>query len=68
MEKIQRLADDCWLQKFHLNEDGAHDYYEFDYEKFARLIVDECAAKLESDGMGAVAMEIKEHFGVSNET
>lgn len=33
-------------------------------EKFAELIVQECARKLENDGMVEVAMEIKEHFGV----
>ena len=33
-------------------------------EKFAELIVRECAQKLENDGMVEVAMEIKEHFGV----
>lgn len=34
------------------------------YEKFAELIVLECAQKLEDDGMVEVAMELKEHFGV----
>jgi len=34
------------------------------FEKFAELIVRECAQKLENDGMVEVAMEIKEHFGV----
>ena len=33
-------------------------------EKFAKLIVRECAQKLEDDGMVEVAMEIKQHFGV----
>jgi hypothetical protein len=33
-------------------------------EKFAELIIRECAQKLEDDGMVEVAMEIKQHFGV----
>jgi hypothetical protein len=33
-------------------------------EKFAELIVKECAQKLENDGMVEVAIEIKQHFGV----
>lgn len=37
---------------------------EEDLEKFAELIVRECAQKLENDGMVEVAMEIKQHFGV----
>lgn len=67
MEKIQRLADQCWLQKFHLNEDGAHDYYEFDYEKFAQLIIFECAEVARND-LNLGAMEISEaiieNFGI----
>jgi len=35
-------------------------------EKFAELIVRECAQKLENDGMVEVAMEIKQHFGVES--
>ncbi len=31
-------------------------------QKFAELIIKECAAKLESDGMVEVAMELKQHF------
>lgn len=31
---------------------------------FGKLLVQECAAKLEHDGMVEVAMEIKQHFGV----
>ena len=36
----------------------------FDHEKFAELIIRECAQKLENDGMVEVAMEIKQHFGI----
>lgn len=30
--------------------------------KFAQLIIEECAQKLEDDGMVEIAIEIKEHF------
>ena len=33
-------------------------------QKFAELIIKECAHKLEDNGMVEVAMELKEHFGV----
>ena len=36
----------------------------FNKEMFAELIVQECARKLEDDGMVEVAMEIKDYFGV----
>lgn len=45
-KSIQELADQCWLEKFHLNEE--HDYYEFDYEKFAKLILEECSQAFEN--------------------
>ncbi len=35
-------------------------------EELAELIVQECAQKLENDGMVEVAIEIKEHFGIEN--
>lgn len=45
-------------------EDGHVDWYTQFNEKFAELIVRECAQKLENDGMVEVAMEIKQHFEV----
>ena len=33
-------------------------------EKFAHLLLNECARKLEDDGMVEVAIELKQHFGV----
>lgn len=52
-ERIKQLAVECYSP-----------YTNFDHEKFAELIVRECAQKLENDGMVEVAMEIKQHFGV----
>ena len=63
-ERIEQLAEQCWI---HTNEPlfGAKSpHWEFDRQKFAELIVRECAQKLEDDGMVEVAMEIKEYFGV----
>lgn len=34
-------------------------------EKFAELVVKECCQKLESDGMVEVAIELKQHFGIT---
>ena len=51
----QKVSDDSFfVEVSKLNE----------FEKFAELIVRECAQKLENDGMVEVAMEIKQHFGV----
>lgn len=49
-----------------MERSGWTDYgtLDLDVEKFAELIVRECAQKLENDGMVEVAMEIKQHFGV----
>lgn len=33
-------------------------------QQFAELIINECASKLEADGIVEVAIELKEHFGV----
>ena len=49
-------AQGCW--------DEMDDYDREAIQKFAELIVKECAQKLEDDGMVEVAMEIKEYFGV----
>ena len=49
-------AQGCW--------DEMDDYAREAILKLAKLIVRECAQKLEDDGMVEVAMEIKEHFGV----
>ena len=60
-ERIKELADKCW------EEDGIGPAY-FNPEKFAELIVRECAnvaAKNQAEDMGWDISEIiKEHFGV----
>lgn len=46
-EVIEKLAEECWMKQFHFNEhDGPHDYYEFDYQKFAKLMLKECVKVL----------------------
>lgn len=63
-ERIQELALQCgaWNQVYMHKSLLMNEH--FDIEKFAELIVRECANKLENDGMVEVAMELKEHFGV----
>ena len=55
-EQIRELAKEAGLIQY--DTDGKKE----DVEKFAELIVRECAQKLENDGMVEVAMEIKQHF------
>jgi hypothetical protein len=57
-ERIKELAREAELLVY--NPNGVPTKL----EKFAELIVRECAQKLENDGMVEVAMEIKQHFGV----
>lgn len=46
-EVIDKFAEECWIKQFHFNEhEGAHDYYEFDYQKFAKLVLKECVRVL----------------------
>lgn len=63
VEKIQRLADQCWLQKFD-TENETHDYYEFDYEKFAELIVFECAEVAGAHNSPEIGNAILNQFGM----
>jgi vacuolar-type H+-ATPase subunit D/Vma8 len=65
-ERIRELAEQA---KCYADENSAHylqnpHWIETFEEKFAELIVRECAQKLENDGMVEVAMEIKQQFGV----
>jgi NMD protein affecting ribosome stability and mRNA decay len=58
-ERIREFAEQCV---------GSRPYNTFDYEKFAELIVRECAGVelywLSEQDRKAVAGKIKEHFGV----
>ena len=63
-KRIRELANEAGAIHIHGKpKDRALVGYD-NIEKFAELIVRECAQKLENDGMVEVAMEIKEHFGV----
>ena len=55
-ERIKELAEQATITAF--NEDGG-DFHHFSQEKFAELIVRECAS-LAYDGPGGIL----EHFGV----
>lgn len=64
-ERIKLLAEQAEIVfGFDKNNDPTVVCAPMDIEKFAELIVKECAQKLENDGMVEVAMEIKQHFGV----
>ena len=60
--RIQELAKQCWDNRL----DGIH----FDQEQFAQLIVEECAAIIESQDIdpsfrNRLAYSIRERFGVN---
>jgi hypothetical protein len=66
-EQLEKLEAQCWIHR------GG--YHRFDREKFAKLIVQECANTIKSNqwakdnqawskGMQYSAELIKEHFGV----
>lgn len=65
-ERIETLADDCWQTHPLLGT------CEFDYHKFAELIVQDCLAEAMDEVQyhadwtlaDAVAKRIKEHFGI----
>jgi hypothetical protein len=62
-ERIEQLAEQCVTRKFYVD----HASEEFDYKKFAELIVKECASAVNSrddSDTGFWANIIKEHFGV----
>ena len=67
-ERIEQLAEQCWI---HTNEPlfaAKSPHWEFDRRKFAELIVRECAGVelywLSEQDREAVAEKIKQHFGV----
>lgn len=64
-EIIRKIASEAKLGGAQF-EEGVRYYVgtEDTFNKFAELIVQECAQKLEKDGMVEVAMEIKDHFGI----
>ena len=63
-ERIKQLAEQADYYAYEQYDVKKVPYSVLFNQKFAELIVQECAQKLENDGMVEVAMEIKEHFGV----
>ena len=69
-KKVQKLADQCWSH--YINGVLIDGHLHFDYNKFAELIVRECASfadkhnqqKLYEDYTLGVGKAIKKHFGV----
>ena len=59
-ERIKKLASQCWDRRL----DGMH----FDQEKFAELIVEECANVADENyihrGSRTCGLAIRRHFGV----
>ncbi len=61
-ERFEQLARQAANGMLSYDAEGDWSLNHHEVEKFAQLIVEECAAKLESDGMVEVAMELKQHF------
>ena len=69
-KKVQKLADQCWSH--YINGVLIDGHLHFDYNKFAELIIRECASfadehnehKLSEDYNLGVGKAIKKHFGV----
>ena len=55
-DRIRELASQCWDRRL----DGMH----FDQEKFAELIVRECAKRSKELGQLEIGLGILKHFGV----
>jgi hypothetical protein len=59
-ERITELAEQC--TDYVYGEGGSYEM--FDKEKFAELIIKECASHLNWVGDDAAGIELLEHFGV----
>jgi hypothetical protein len=59
-ERIKELAEQC--TDYVYGEGGSYEM--FDKEKFAELIIKECASHLNWVGDDAAGIELLEHFGV----
>ena len=64
-ERIQKLKDQCWVEKRWtvVQDNGMWIKKHIDLEKFAELIVRECA-KVADGGWADPGHQIKQHFGV----
>jgi len=58
-ERIRELAEHCWIN------DGGPDSY-FSQQKFAELIVRECANVIHTRIGPKSALDVLEHFGVES--
>jgi hypothetical protein len=67
-ERIRELAEQAGST--HKQNFGVYQFYTDELEKFAELIVRECASRVDNilrerkDGGGTMGDEIREHFGV----
>ena len=65
-ERIKKLAEEAGST--HKQSLGVYQFYPYELEKFAELIVGECAEVSENYAGGSmplsIALAIKEHFGV----
>ena len=61
-ERIKQLAIQCY-ETGPIGKDGWPEYSKFNEEKFAELIVRECAGVADG-GWAAPGIQIKQHFGV----
>ena len=70
-ERIRELAEQATTYIDPIANDGV--CWDFDKEKFARLIVQECAGRVDhilrerQAGGGTMGDDIREHFGVKND-
>jgi len=59
-ERMAKLAKQCRM----MHKEGTQYVEEFDKEKFAELIVKECARFIYNAERGGLALDLLEHFGV----
>ena len=66
-ERIKQLAIQCY-ETGPIGKDGWPEYSKFNEEKFAKLIVRECASIVDNYGRwilyDKLAVKVKQHFGV----
>ena len=66
-ERIRLLAEQCY-ETGPIGKDGWPEYSKFNEEKFAKLIVRECASIVDNYGRwilyDKLAVKVKQHFGV----
>jgi hypothetical protein len=54
-EKLKQIALECY-----------NPYSNFDHEKFAKMIVEECMSNLHLHGYDDAMNQVKQHFGVED--